>query len=60
MPVTPMFKRIAPELLALIADEVFRCGTGVVNGLVVKKLMQLLFRSSVHRQCYGIRAVFKA
>ena len=32
MSVTPMLERIAPELLALIADEVFRFGSGVVNG----------------------------
>jgi len=32
MPVTPMFERIAPELRALVADDVFWCGTGVVNG----------------------------
>jgi hypothetical protein len=38
MPVTPMLKRIAPELLALIADEVFRCGTGVVDSALKEGL----------------------
>ena len=38
MPVTPMFERIALELLALIADEIFRSNTCVVDGAFKKVL----------------------
>ena len=34
MPITPILEHGAPELLALIADDVFRGGTGGVNGAI--------------------------
>ena len=34
--ITPILEHAAPELLALVADDVFRCGTGGVNGAFEK------------------------
>ena len=35
--ITPGLERIAPELLALVADNVFRGGTGGINGASRKR-----------------------
>ena len=34
--ITPILEHAAPELLALVADDVFRGGTGGVNGRMVQ------------------------
>ena len=38
MSVTPMFERIAPELRALVADEIFRSSTYIVDDVFKKVL----------------------
>ena len=30
--ITPVLEKVAPELLALVADDMFRSGTGGMNG----------------------------
>jgi len=36
--ITPILEPVAPELLALVGDEVFRGGTGVVDGTFEEEL----------------------
>ena len=43
--ITPLLEHAAPELLALVADDVFRCGTGGMNGA---------FEKAQHRDGCGI------
>jgi hypothetical protein len=38
MPVTPGLERVAPELLALIGDEILRCDACLANGTFEKVL----------------------
>ena len=40
--ITPILEHAAPELLALVGDDIFRSGTGGVNGVL-----------EAVRNCYG-------
>ena len=36
--ITPILEHAAPELLTLVADDIFRCGTGGVKGALEERL----------------------
>jgi hypothetical protein len=49
--ITPGLERIAPELLAFIADDVFRGGTGGVNGAF--ELVRNRYGCGIGPECFN-------
>ena len=47
--ITPSLERVAPELLALVADDVFGRGTGVIDDAFKKRLNR--YRSGIASEC---------